>query len=91
MIRLKTLKIGVLAAVVVGGAAASALPAYAHIACNRFGECWHTSARYNTYPSGLGVIFHDDGWRDKHRRHYHWRDDPRDDHGYYEHGRWHGF
>ena len=50
MIRLKTLKIGVLAAVVVGGAAASALPAYAHIACNRFGECWHTSARYNTYP-----------------------------------------
>ncbi len=86
-----SLKAGVLAAVAVGGVALTATPASAAIACNRFGECWHTSTRYTTYPANLGVRFYEDSWRAGHMRHYHWRADPRDDHGYYSHGHWRGF
>lgn len=81
---------GALIASVAGGVlAASASVASADVACNRFGECWHVTTRYTTYPDTLGVVFHDDAWRAAHRHgHWHWRDDRPDDHGYYLHGVW---
>jgi len=88
---MNSLKLGLMTAVAVGGLALSGTPASAHIACNRFGECWHTSARYDKYPANLGVVFHDDSWRATHTTHRHWRDDPKDDHGYYDHGHWRAF
>jgi hypothetical protein len=86
-----TLRMGVLAAIAVSGVAVSTTPASAAVACNRFNECWHTNTRYTTYPSHLGVKFYEDNWREKHRRGHRWRADPRDDHGYYSHGRWRSF
>ncbi len=86
-----SVKLGLMAAVAVGGLALSTTPASAHVACNRFGECWHTSNRYTTYPANLGVVFHDDAWRASHMKHRHWRDDPKDDKGYYSHGHWRSF
>ncbi len=88
---INSLKVGVLAAVAVSGVALTTTPASAAVACNRYGECWRTSTRYTTYPSNLGVKFYEDSWREKHAKHYHWRDDPKDDHGYYMHGKWHAF
>ena len=90
---IKAVKIGVLAAVAAGGLTVmSAQPASAHIACNRFGECWHVADRYTNYPANMGVRFYDDSWRKQHRgKNVHWREVHGDDHGYYDHGRWHGF
>lgn len=88
---MKIAKLGLLAAVAVSGVALSTTPASAAIACNRYGECWHTTARYTNYPSSLGIRFYEDSWRATHMRRYHWRADPRDDHGYYSRGHWRSF
>ena len=81
---LKTAAIGV----IVAAGALVATAASADIACNRYGDCWRVKERYTTYPTALGVIFHDDAWRAAHRRHYHWRADRDNDHGYYTRGVW---
>ena len=94
MTRLKSaLATGALIATVAGGfLAASATAASADMACNRYGECWTVREHYTTYPSALGVIFHDDAWRTEHSgRHWHYRADRPDDHGYYSHGSWRSF
>ena len=88
------LRTGTLAAVVAAGATvATVTTASAEVVCNSDGDCWHTSQRYTTYPTVLGVKFYSDDWQSTHRddAHYHWRDDPKDDHGYYDHGEWHAF
>ena len=61
--------------------------------CNSSGECWQTSQRYNNYPTTLGIHFYSDSWAKRHHSDskYQWRDKPTDDHGYYDHGAWHGF
>jgi hypothetical protein len=82
---------GVLATVVAAGALSAAAPAFAEIACNRWGECWRVSERYTYYPPNLGVTFHDDDWWRDHHHRYHMRRDRDDDHGYYMHGRWRAF
>ena len=90
----KLLRTGALAAVLAAAAtAATSTSATAEIVCNRYGDCWHASQRYTTYPSVLGIQFYSDDWRAKHSddSRYHWRDDPKDDHGYYERGEWHAF
>ncbi|MFI4949537.1 MAG: hypothetical protein ACHP7A_00695 [Caulobacterales bacterium] len=89
----KPLLAGALILSAAGGALAlSATAASADVACNRYGDCWTVREHYTTYPNNLGVVFHDDAWREQHRRgHYHWRRDQDDDHGYYMHGRWHRF
>jgi hypothetical protein len=89
----KTLAAGALIAAVSGGALAlSATSASADVACNRYGECWRVTQRYTTYPSNLGVTFHDDAWREQNRHgRYHWRKDRSDDQGYYSHGHWRRF
>ena len=74
------------------GAAAVAGSAAADVACNRWGECWRVRDHYANYPGNLSVIFHDEAWRARHMRgHWRWRHDRDDDHGYYNHGRWHRF
>ena len=85
---------GALAAAVAAGATgATVTAASAEIVCNRDGDCWHVTQHYTTYPTILGIQFYSDDWRDSHRNdsQYHWRDDPKDDHGYYDHGEWHAF
>jgi len=42
------------------------------------------------YPASLGIVFHGDDWRWRHRHDYHWRSD-RYDHGYYRNGVWIAF
>jgi hypothetical protein len=84
---LKTAAMG--AVIAVGALAATA--ASADVACNRYGECWKVQERYTTYPSTLGIIFHDDAWRAAHPKHYHWRADQANDHGYYRNGVWIAF
>ena len=83
---------GALMTAVVGGAlAVTSTTASADVACNRWGECWTVRDHYTNYPAELGVVFHDDAWRAAHHRHFHWRADRPDDHGYYSHGSWHPF
>ncbi len=81
------------AALAAGTLLATTLGASADIVCNRYGECWHVSQRYTTYPSSLGVVFYTDDWRTAHLKdvHYHWLADQTDDHGYYMNGEWHRF
>jgi hypothetical protein len=93
MTRLKTALAtsAIIAGVASGALALSATTASAHVACNRFGECWHVRDRYTSYPANLGVVFHEDGWRGDGGRHWRWRHDRPDDHGYYYHNHWRGF
>lgn len=89
----KALAAGALIASMAGGVLAlTATSASADVACNRYGECWRVAQRYTTYPSNLGVTFHDEAWRNQNRKgHYHWRRDQTDDQGYYSHGKWRRF
>jgi hypothetical protein len=87
---MKSITKGALIATVAAGAlVATASTAFADVACNRWGECWHVRDHYNNYPSELGISFHDEDWR-RHNRwgHYRWRGDREDDRGYYREGRW---
>ena len=83
---------GVLTATIAGGAlVGAATTASADVACNRYGECWHVSDRYD-YPPTLGIRFHTDRWGYSHRHYgyYHWRrdHDRDDDRGYWRNGVW---
>ena len=95
MTRLKTVLTRTALALAIGGSAlaATAVPASADTACNRYGECWHVASRYTTYPTTLGISFYDDNWwQDRHNHRGHrWLRNRSDDHGYYMHGRWHPF
>ncbi|MBV9046213.1 MAG: hypothetical protein JO167_07860 [Alphaproteobacteria bacterium] len=55
----------------IGGLAATTTAADARVVCNRYGDCWRETVRYD-YPSALGVRFYDDNWR-----HRYWRDRDR--------------
>ena len=46
---------------IVGAAALTtmAAPASAYVACNRHGDCWHTSDRYDHRPH-WGIRIHDE-------------------------------
>jgi hypothetical protein len=79
------------AALAVGALGVTATTASADVACNRYGECWHVRDHYTNYPVGLGITFHEEGWRGDNTRHWRWRHDRDDDHGYYSRGVWHPF
>lgn len=83
-------KAALVGAVAAGALAVTSTTASAEIVCNRWNECWHVRDHYPDYPASLRIIFHDDAWRATHHRHWRWRAD-RDDHGYYNRGRWHRF
>ncbi|HEY4078591.1 MAG TPA: hypothetical protein VGM26_16805 [Rhizomicrobium sp.] len=75
-----------LGAIVAAGALATTVgSASAYVACNRSGDCWHTSDRHG-YRSGWGVTVHDDGWRWRGRDHYRWREHS--GRGYWRSGVW---
>ena len=75
--------------VAIGALAATSTAAEARTVCNRFGDCWHESDRYD-YPATLGVRFYNDDWRLRHHNGYHWRD-RHDGRGYWRSGVWIGF
>ncbi len=54
-------------------------------ACNRYGDCWHTTGRYDYRPA-FGVTVHDDNWRWGHRDRYRWREHA--GRGYWRSGVW---
>jgi hypothetical protein len=84
----KLIAAGALTASLTAGAwAATSVSASAEVVCNRFHECWHVRDRFNDYPPAAGIVFHGDGW---HQRHYHWRHDNFG-RGYYRNGVWIGF
>jgi hypothetical protein len=80
-----------LASIAVGAIAlAFSSPASARIVCNRYGDCWHTDARYD-YDRDLAARYHPDDWY-FHRhwdsdRDYHWRD-YHEGRGYWRNGEW---
>ena len=92
----KSLRTGALAVVLAAGTfGASVTTASADVACNAYGECWHTSSRYavTVYPPEVGIQFYGDDWRKTNETNakYKWMKDRDDDHGYYSHGEWHAF
>jgi hypothetical protein len=80
-----TFATGVFAAALAAGTLA-ATAASAAVACNQWGECWHTPDRYEA-PAGVGIAFHSDNWGRHHHHGHHWRRD-RDERGYYRNGVW---
>jgi hypothetical protein len=55
-----TFKTLILGAVAGAAALVLASPASAYIACNSFGDCWHTESRYSR--PGLTFEYHPDDW-----------------------------
>jgi hypothetical protein len=81
-----TMKTILLSAVLSAGALAlTAGSASAYVACNRAGDCWHTTDRYN-YRPGFGVSVHDDNWRWRSHERYRWREHA--GRGYWRSGVW---
>ena len=77
------------AALAIGGLAATAGTASAHIVCNAAGDCWHVDNRV-VYPH-VRLTYHPDDWY-FHRhwdadRDHHWRE-WHEGRGYYENGVW---
>jgi hypothetical protein len=76
----------VLGAIVGAGAlAATAGTASAYVACNRHGDCWHTTERYHYRPH-FGVRVHDENWRWRSHERYRWREHA--GRGYWRSGVW---
>jgi hypothetical protein len=69
---------------VASGLLASA--ASAHVACNRWHECWRVNDRHD-YPPRIGGVVHNDRWADNHRHGWRWRNEHRE-RGYYRDGGW---
>jgi len=67
-----------------GGLAATATSASAYVACNRAGDCWHTTERYSYRPT-FGITIHDDNWKWR-GHHNRWRE--HDGRGYWRNGLW---
>lgn len=89
----KVIKQALLAtAVAAAGLVSTAGDASAYVACNRFGDCWHTDSRVH-FPH-VQLSFHTDKWWDRHRNsaRYTWHEIDNDHdwhHGYWQHGTWH--
>ena len=87
----------VMAMVAMGAVVSGTTAASAHVVCNRDGDCWNTSQRYQ-YPAAVHVRYYNNRYmNDTYRqRHWHdsrtWRDEHHDnDRGYYRQGVWIGF
>jgi hypothetical protein len=83
---MKTLAKYAFAAILAGGTLAlSTSSAFAWIACNREGECWHVHSRYAYHPE-FGIVIHPDGWRWGATDHFVWREHA--GRGYWHNGIW---
>lgn len=58
--KLRTLVLGAFAGA--SALAAFASPAAAYIACNSYGDCWHTESRWDRPPAGVTFEYHPDDW-----------------------------
>ena len=58
--------------------------------CNQAGDCWRVHQRY-AYGAAAPITYYNSDWYDAHHNdaNIHWRDDPRDDRGYYVGSEWH--
>lgn len=79
------------ATLALGGLSIAAGSASAYVACNRFGDCWHTDTRVH-FPH-VRLSFHNEKWWERHRTNsrYTWHEtDSSHDwhHGYWDHGTW---
>lgn len=74
----------------VGAIVATAPAASAYVACNRFGDCWHTDDRYRI--PHVSIRFYGDNWNWR-RHHYHWHDGSFAGRGYWDRDRggWHDY
>jgi hypothetical protein len=75
----------------VPGVATADAAEQSYVACNQFGDCWRVHRRY-AYGEAAPITYYNADWYETHRNdaNIHWRDDPRDDRGYYERGgEWH--
>ena len=82
----KALKTAALAAMLgLGAVVATTGAASAYVVCNNEGECWHVRDQY-TYPTGFGIVVHDDNWRWGDADHYRWHE--HDGRGYWRNGLW---
>jgi hypothetical protein len=66
-----------------GAMVATSTSAEAAVVCNRFGDCWRTTARY-TYRPAWGLRVYNDNWRwrSADNRRYRWMQ-ARNGRGYY--------
>ena len=76
------------AAIAAGALMATAMPASALIACNKFGECWHVRENY-VYRPEFGVTLHPDNWHWGRHEHFRWREHA--GRGYWHNGVWIAF
>jgi hypothetical protein len=65
----------------------TASDAFADIACNREGDCWHVRERREFRPEH-GVTVHPDNWRweEREAERHRWRE--HEGHGYWREGAW---
>ena len=84
-IRTKLLVLGASAISLVG---MSSLSASALIICDEDGNCWHAPQAY-TYPPGVLLEVHPDGWAWKEGEHRAWKE--HEGHGYWHGGKWQVF
>ncbi len=89
----KLMATGAVAAVLgIGALAATSTAADARTVCNRYGDCWQETVRYN-YPATLGVRYYNDDWRHRawhdsdHYDRYRWRE-HHEGRGYWRNGLW---
>jgi hypothetical protein len=75
-----------LAAIVIGGAAATSTSVSAAIVC-RGSVCWHVS-EVREYPPEAGVFVHEDDWKWRPEERYEWREHEGNEHGYWRDGAW---
>jgi hypothetical protein len=82
-------------ALALGGAALfGAAPAWAYVACNSNGDCWHTGSKSLDW-SGVILKYHDDDWWDAHKgdAEFHFHDSDAEHNwqrGYWSKGTWRG-
>lgn len=81
--KIRTIVLGALAGA--GALAAMAAPASAYVSCNRSGDCWHTTDRYDYRPA-FGITVHDDSWKWRQHERYRWRE--HEGRGYWRNGLW---
>lgn len=79
----------IMGAVAAAGLAALASPASAYVACNRYGDCWHTEE--HIVAPGVTFTYHPDDWYFHHRwdrdRRERWRA-YHEGRGYWRNGVW---
>lgn len=82
---MKVLSITILAAA--SALAVSAAPAFADVACNDEGDCWHVKEQHNYKPEFKIQVHPEDWkWEEAEEKRHRWRE--HDGRGYWRNGLW---